>query len=256
MVLVAARAGVTGACAWTRLPTTAYSIPVEPTDCHHGVRKRWPTSSSPGVLLRQVLSLERGLSTPEGLVRRHRRAGHFGRPRPAAPRRARRARKPFLPRCRSLNAGDFVVHVDCTGSAAYRGLEDRGIHGRAADCLLLRVRLGRQAASFRSRTIRCRNVVLRVGRGAVEARPPRRRDLGETKKRGCKRRGPASSPGELLQLSARACRCAMGHALFHRSRTLYDEFCAGFPYEEHRRSARRPSMRLLPTSPAAARWTG
>jgi transcription-repair coupling factor (superfamily II helicase) len=184
----------------------------------------WPqtlAAPKPQVAL-AVLGLEAGFETAEAAI--------IGEQdilgdRLVRPRRAARRAENFIAEVTSLSAGDLVVHVD-HGIGRFVGLRAVEAAGAPHDCLELHYAGGDKLF------LPVENIELlsrygseethvdldRLGGGAWQARKARmKRRIREI-------------AGELIKIAAErqlreAPQLAVGHG-------LYDEFCAGFPYEE------------------------
>ena len=158
--------------------------------------------------------------------RRHRRAGHSRRPPGAsAPRVAQRPEN-FIAEVTSLAAGDLVVHVD-HGIGRFVGLRAIEAAGAPHDCLEIHYAGGDKLF------LPVENIELlsrygseetdveldRLGGGAWQARKARMksriREIAD----------------ELIKIAAER-QLREAPRLDRRSTGPYDEFCAGFPYEE------------------------
>jgi transcription-repair coupling factor (superfamily II helicase) len=141
------------------------------------------------------------------------------------PRRASRRAQNFIAEVTSLSAGDLVVHVD-HGIGRFVGLKTIEAAGAPHDCLELhyaggdRLFLPVENIELLSRYGSEDTAVDldRLGGGAWQARKARMK------------RRILEIAGELIKVAAErqlreAPQLAVGHG-------LYDEFCAGFPYEE------------------------
>ena len=154
----------------------------------------------------------------------HQRAGHSRRPAGAAAPRQRRADN-FIAEATSLAAGDLVVHVD-HGIGRFVGLQAIEAAGAPHDCLEIHYADGAKLflpveniellSRYGSEET---NVELdRLGGGSWQARKARMKSRIR------------EIAGELIKIAAErqlreAPRLTVGPG-------AYDEFCAGFPYEE------------------------
>ena len=143
-----------------------------------------------------------------------------------------RARRPskraenFIAEVTSLASGDLVVHVDHGIGRFVGSARDRG--GRRAARLPGNPLCRRRQIISAGREHRA-VVALRLGRSRRRARPAGRHGAWQSRKARMKNR-IREIAGELIKVAAErqlreAPRLAVGSG-------LYDEFCAGFPYEE------------------------
>ncbi|HYS47648.1 MAG TPA: transcription-repair coupling factor, partial [Xanthobacteraceae bacterium] len=141
------------------------------------------------------------------------------------PRRAARRAEDFIAEVTSLAAGDLVVHVD-HGIGRFVGLMNIEAAGAPHDCLEIHYAGGDKLF------LPVENVELLSRYGSEEAGVELDRLGGsgwQSRKARLKQR-IREIAGELIKVAAErqlraAPRLAVGHG-------LYDEFCAGFPYEE------------------------
>jgi transcription-repair coupling factor (superfamily II helicase) len=141
------------------------------------------------------------------------------------PRRAARRAENFIAEVTSLSAGDLVVHVD-HGIGRFIGLKPIEVAGAPHDCLEIHYAAGDKLF------LPVENIELLSRYGSEEAGVELDR-LGGGAWQSRKARMKArirEMAGELLKIAAErqlrdAARLTLGAG-------LYDEFCAGFPYEE------------------------
>ena len=158
--------------------------------------------------------------------RRHQRAGHSGRPAGAAAPRARSAPRISSPRRRASRPA-ISSCMSITASAASSGLQTIEAAGAPHDCLEIHYADGDKLypAGREHRAA----VALRLGGHRRRARPARRRRLADAQ--GADEEPHPRDRGRADQDRGRAA-VARGAEAHGRAPALYDEFCAGFPYEE------------------------
>jgi transcription-repair coupling factor (superfamily II helicase) len=169
-----------------------------------------------------VLGLEAGFETPElAVIGEQDILGD----RLVRPRRGGRRAADFIAEVTSLTSGDLVVHID-HGIGRFAGLANIEAAGAPHDCLEIHYAGGDKLF------LPVENVELLSRYGSEEASVELDRLGGggwQARKARLKQR-IREIAGELIKVAAErqlreAPRLAVGHG-------LYDEFCAGFPYEE------------------------
>ena len=185
-------------------------------------RRRWRGRSPTSALA--VLGLEAGFETADLAVISEQDILGDRLVRP--PPRLASAPEDFIAEVTSLDAGDLVVHVD-HGIGRFVGLQTIEAAGAPHDCLELHYAEAATSCSCRSRTSS-------FCRATARRRPSVQLDrLGgagwQTRKARMKNR-IREMAGELIKIAAaRLLREAPRLTAEHG---LYDEFCAGFPYDE------------------------
>src|SRR5712691_7736002 len=195
----------------------------------HGLVNLSPVASWPEALAKPkpdvalaVLGLESGFETDEfAVISEQDILGD----RLVRPRRHARRPEHFISEVTSLTRGDLVVHVD-HGIGRFAGLTNIEAAGAPHDCLEIHYAGGDKLF------LPVENIELlsRYGSEETEVELDRLGGAGwQTRKSRMKQRIRAIA-GELIKIAAeRQLREAPRLSLAHG---LYDEFCAGFPYEE------------------------
>jgi transcription-repair coupling factor (superfamily II helicase) len=195
----------------------------------HGLLNLAPVASWPDALARPkpevalaVLGLEAGFETDQfAIISEQDILGD----RLVRPRRGARRAEQFISEVSSLTPGDLVVHVD-HGIGRFSGLTNIEAAGAPHDCLELHYAGGDKLF------LPVENIELLSRYGSEETAVELDRLGGagwQTRKARMKSR-IREIAGELIKIAAErqlreAARLGVGHG-------LYDEFCAGFPYEE------------------------
>ena len=210
----------------------------------HRGRRRWRCRATQIALA--VLGVEQGFETAD--VALISEAGHSGRAAGARAGASPSARENFIAEVTSLAAGDLVVHVD-HGIGRFIGLRAIEAAGAPHDCLEMHYAGGDKLF------LPVENIELLSRYGSEEAGVELDR-LGsgawQSRKARMKNR-IREIAGELIKIAAErqlreAPQLAVGAG-------VYDEFCAGFPYEETDDQLASIAAVLKDLAPAG-RWTG
>ena len=166
-------------------------------------------------------------------------------------RRRRASKRPedFIAEVTSLDAGDLVVHVD-HGIGRFVGLQTIEAAGAPHDCLELHY------AESAKLYLPVENIELlsRYGSEDADVQLDKLGGVGwQTRKARLKNR-IREMAGELIKIAAaRQLREAPRLTVAHG---MYEEFCAGFPYDETEDQETVDQPRCSTISAPASRWTG